>query len=279
MRDTKEDFTKGRHWSWALVNESRLVVGRKSQKSILWVNGRQDQRLECLSRKFGLDSVGFIPCGYGYLIIFYQLPISSMGAEGTSFIHVSPSSTWTLARWGHTTAAQEAFVSQMSRAGFSSLSRDPLLCSSLHGSPAHLGLFTFALDSCVRDFSTGPQTAAASSPRKPRRLSPASQTSLLNYGRWRLHSPAALASASPPSSASPCLPSAEPRASANNAHMPRLNTEMSMIQWADRQIKCVFSSSLGKHTLIMTKLKRIPRTIAANLEECFITTHVCPCGL
>lgn len=164
----------------------------------------------------------------------------------------------------------------MSRAGFSSPSWDPLICSSLHGSPAHLGLFTFALNSCVRDFSTGPQTAAASSPRKPWRLSPTSQTRLLNYGRWRLHSPAALTSASPPSSAGPCLPSAEPRASANNAHVPRLNTEMSFIQRSDRQIKCIFSPSLGKHTLIMTKLKRIYRIIVANLEEFFITMHVCP---
>lgn len=37
-----------------------------------------------------------------------------------------------------------------------------------------------------------------------------------------------------------------------------------------------FSPSLGKHTLIMTKLKRIYRIIVANLEEFFITMHVCP---
>ena len=162
----------------------------------------------------------------------------------------------------------------MSRAGLTV--SGPFDLPALHGSPAHLGLLTFALDSCVRDFSTGLQTAAASSPRKPWRLSPTSQTRLLNYGRWRLHSPAALTSASPPSSASPCLPSAEPRARANNDHMPRLNTGMSLIQQSDRQIKCIFSPSLGKHTLLMTKLKRIYRTIVANLEEFFITMNVCP---
>lgn len=61
---------------------------KKEPEELLWGNGQQEQRLECLSRKFGLDSVGFIPYRCDYLIIFYQLPISPLRAEGMSFIHI-----------------------------------------------------------------------------------------------------------------------------------------------------------------------------------------------
>lgn len=249
---------------------------KKEPEELFWGNGRQEQRLECLSRKFGLDSVGFIPCRCDYLIIFYQLPVSPLRAEGTSFIHIFSIIHLNLSTLRAYNRYSRSICQSNEQGWFQLTVSGPFDLPALHGSPAHLGLLTFALDSCVRDFSTGLQTAAAFSPRKPWRLSPTSQTRLLNYGRWRSHSPAALTSASPPSSASPCLPSAEPRASANNAHMPRLNTGMSLIQQSDRQIKCIFSLSLGKHTLIMTKLKRIYRTVVANLEEFFITMNVCP---
>ena len=250
---------------------------KKEPEGLLWGKGWREQRLECLSRKFGLDSIGFIPYGCDNLIIFYQLSISSMRAEGTSFIHIFSIIHLNLSTLRAHARCSRRICQSDEQGWFSSPSWGPLLCSSLHGSPAHLGLFTFALDSCVRDFFIGPQTAAASSPRKPWRLSATGQTSLLNYGRPRLHSPAALAPAFPPSSASPCLPLAEPRASANNAHMPHLNTKMSLIQLSDSQIKCVFSPSLGKQTLVMMKLKRIYRTMVANLEEFFfMTMHVCP---
>lgn len=98
----------------------------------------------------------------------------------------------------------------MSSACFSSAPQDPLLCPSLHGSPAHPELATFELASSVRDFSAGPQTAGASFPRKLWGWVPPARP-----GSWTIGgggSPAALASVLTPSSASPCLPAARPRA-------------------------------------------------------------------
>ena len=60
---------------------------KKEPEGLFWQRGQLEQRLECLSRKFGLDSVGFIPRGCDYLIISYQF-VSSTRAEGTSVIYI-----------------------------------------------------------------------------------------------------------------------------------------------------------------------------------------------
>lgn len=60
---------------------------KKEPEGLLWQRRQPEQRLECPSRKFGLDSVGFIPRGCDYLIISYQF-VSSMRAEGTSVIYI-----------------------------------------------------------------------------------------------------------------------------------------------------------------------------------------------